>query len=58
MNDHEILDQESRHGRTGWFMRGFVSALALAAIFLYFTGYFGSAETSDLGMPKTIIEGR
>lgn len=58
MEDHEILEQESHSGHAGWFMRGFLTAVALVAGFLYFSGYFGSADTSELNAQRTIIVGK
>jgi hypothetical protein len=38
-------------------MRGFMAAAAVFAAFLYFSGYFGSADTNQADASRTIIVG-
>ena len=40
----------------GWFVRGFVAAALVFGAYLAFTGFVGTARTSEAG--KTIIEGQ
>lgn len=48
-------DRADRHGRFGWFMRGFAAAVLLFGFYVFFGGYYGVTATHD--QAGTIIVG-